>query len=92
VENGIIKTVYITARHARPSVRSKLPCQSAQGGLILSWDAVADPDIDYYLLKFSANTSDTWNKMTEMSKVYGTSVTLPAALSGKYAVQGRGSQ
>jgi hypothetical protein len=87
VENGIIQSVYIYGKTRAPSDVQNFRASPAQGGLILSWDAVADPDIDYYLLRFSQNTSDTWNKMTEMSKIYGTSVTLPAALSGKYAVK-----
>jgi predicted phage tail protein len=87
IEGGLVESVYIWGKTRAPSNVTNFRASPAQGGLLLSWDAVADPDIDYYLLKFSQNTADTWNKMTTVGKIYGTSIPLPAALSGKYAVK-----
>lgn len=87
IENGIKTSLYVYGKTRPPSDVQNFNASPAQGGIKFSWDAVADIDIDYYLLKFTQNTSATWNTMMPVAKIYGTSITLPAAMSGKYAVK-----
>jgi len=88
IEGGIISRVYVYGKTLPPSDVTNFGASPAQGGVQFSWDKAADIDIDYYALRFSQNTNDTWNTMTDIGlKIYGTSITLPAALSGKYGIK-----
>jgi hypothetical protein len=58
------------------------------GGLILTWDAVADLDISYYALRYSSLlTGATWENSVELANINATTTTIPAALDGSYLVK-----
>jgi len=88
IEGGIVTSLYVYGKTLAPNDVQNFCGNPAQGGIQFSWDKVPDIDIDYYLLKFSEDTDDTWNTMTDTGlRVYGTSITLPAAMSGKYGIK-----
>ncbi|MEN6617360.1 MAG: hypothetical protein ABFD12_12450, partial [Syntrophorhabdus sp.] len=88
IEGGIVTSLYVYGKTLPPNDVQNFCGNPAQGGIQFSWDKVPDIDVDYYLLKFSEDTDDTWNTMTDTGlRVYGTSIALPAALSGKYGIK-----
>lgn len=72
---------------ARPSNVTAFWASPAQGGVRFDWSAVPDVDVDYYLLRYNPDTSGTWPNSMDVARIYSTSITLPAAKSGKYLIK-----
>ena len=108
--NGIMAESVIFAPSATRTIVGKLAppedvinlrsSPTSFGGLILSWDSVADLDVKYggyYAVRYSSVLSGaTWENSLELTTVTATSVTIPSALDGSYLVKafdtgGRGS-
>ncbi len=69
---------------ARPAAPTEFWAEAAQGGVKFGWTPVPDKDIDYYLMRYNANESGVWaNSMGDL-RIYATTITLPAAKSGRY--------
>jgi predicted phage tail protein/sulfur carrier protein ThiS len=60
---------------------------TSYGGLILSWDAVADVDLLNYSVRFSNNPASAWENALDMGTAFSTTLTIPAALDGIYLVK-----
>ena len=72
---------------APPSNVADIWASPAIGGLRLDWTAISDVDIDYYLLRYHPSASGAWTGAMDVAKIYSTSITLPAAKSGKYLLK-----
>lgn len=99
--NGIVSEPMATAPSATRTIIGKLAppedivnlrsSPTSFGGLILSWDSVADLDViygGYYAIRYSsALTGATWENSLELTTVSANSITIPAALDGSYLVK-----
>lgn len=99
--NGVVSESIATAASAIRKVIGKLAppedvvnlrsSPTSFGGLILSWDAVSDLDVQYggyYAIRYSSVlTGVTWENSLELTTVAANSVTIPAALDGSYLVK-----
>jgi len=72
---------------ARPANVLEFWASPAQGGVRFDWAAIADVDIDYYLLRYHPDPAGTWPNSIDVAKIYSTSITLPAAKSGRYLLK-----
>lgn len=85
---ALTRTRTILGKTAKPAdVTNVRASATAYGGLILSWDAVADVDLKHYKIRFTADTAGTWESAVDVTDVAATSLTLPAALDGLYLVK-----
>ncbi|MBU1567725.1 MAG: hypothetical protein KJ630_19135 [Proteobacteria bacterium] len=59
------------------------------GGIILEWTDNTDLDLSHYVIRYSSavTAGATWENSIELAKVYGNTVTLPAALDGTYFIK-----
>lgn len=81
-------TKYIFGKTAKPADITEFWGQASIGGLRLDWAAVADVDLDYYKIRYTPDTAGgTWDNAIDVATTYSTSITLPAALSGKYLIK-----
>lgn len=72
---------------ARPANVTAFWADPAQGGVRFGWTAVPDVDVDGYLLRYNPDESGSWSNSTDAARVYGTTITLPAAKSGLYLLK-----
>ena len=81
-------TSFVFGKTAPPANVASLWADAAQGGLRLSWTAVADIDLDYYRIKWSSDLAlGSWSNSIEVGRAKTTTITIPAAKSGKYLVK-----
>jgi len=82
------KTTAILGKTAPPAnVINLRASATSYGGLILSWDAVADVDLLNYSVRFSNNPASAWENALDMGTAFSTTLTIPAALDGIYLVK-----
>jgi hypothetical protein len=81
-------TVKVLGKTAPPAnVLNLRASATSYGGLILSWDAVADVDLLNYSVRFSNNPASAWENALDMGTAFSTTLTIPAALDGIYLVK-----
>lgn len=79
---------FIFGKTTPPANVSEFWANASIGGLILSWTAVPDIDVDHYGLRWHPDSSvGTWDKAIDVGETKGTSLTLPAAKPGIYFVK-----
>lgn len=88
IANCTAHTKYVFGKTLKPADVTEFWGQSSLGGLRLDWAAIADVDLDYYKIRYTPDTaSGTWDNAIDVATAYSTSITLPAALDGKYMIK-----
>ena len=81
-------SLYIYGKTALPGDITEIWAEAAQGGLKLTWTPVTDLDLSHYKIRWTADlTSGSWSNSIDVGIAKTSTVTIPAARSGRYYVK-----
>jgi len=79
---------YVFGKTAPPSDITQIWAEAAQGGLKLTWTPVTDIDLSHYKVRWTSDlASGAWANSLDVGISKTTTISIPAARSGRYLVK-----